>query len=62
MKRIARAILFIGTGSLLIFLAAYRFVAPQLRNSPLLWGIAVVALVGLALVLKVRSDEKSRRR
>jgi len=61
MNRIRRAALFVGTGLLIIFLATYRFFAPQLRNSPLLWVIAVAALVGLAVVLKIMSDERAKK-
>lgn len=53
--------MFVGTGLLIIFLATYRFFAPQLRNSPLLWVIAVAALVGLAVVLKIMSDERAKK-
>jgi Co/Zn/Cd efflux system component len=62
MNSIGRTALFVGTGLLIIFLAKYRFFLPQLRNSPMLWVIAVVALVGLALVLKIMSDERARKR
>ena len=60
MKKIARALLLMGTGWLLIFIVAYQFVAPQLRGTVLLWGLAIAALVGLAVILKMISNEKRK--
>jgi len=60
MNKVARALLLIVTGWLIIFVAAYRFIAPQLRGTVLLGGIAIAGLVGLAVILKTISKEERK--